>query len=163
MSESTKVTKSESEKSRSFMGVRRNFSRGGNVDILFIIFKLLTISVPSKIILHWANIYFSEHDYFKDEQVEFSINYKLCELYNKHTFSSNYEQNNILFKQLLVCVLFHCIAMLQVRENEISLRNSSGGPEYLRTSEGTLLTMQCKWTTNRFILSTLQRKFLMSR
>jgi len=33
-----------------------------------------------------------------------------------------------------------------VRENEISLRNSSGGPEYLRTIEGTLLTMQCKWT-----------------
>jgi len=31
--------------------------------------------------------------------------------------------------------------MLQVRENEISLRNSSGGPEYLRTLEGTLLTM----------------------
>jgi len=28
MSESTKVTKSESEKARSFMGVRRNFSRG---------------------------------------------------------------------------------------------------------------------------------------
>jgi len=53
MSESTKVTKSESEKARSFMGVRRNFSRGwGNVDILFIIFKLLMISVPSKIILH---------------------------------------------------------------------------------------------------------------
>jgi len=36
--------------------------------------------------------------------------------------------------------------MLQVRENEISLRNSSGGPEYLRLLEGTLLTMQCKWT-----------------
>ena len=53
MSESTEVTKSESEKARSFMGVRRNFSSGGNVDILFIsIFKLLTISVPSKIILH---------------------------------------------------------------------------------------------------------------
>ena len=63
MSESTKVTKSESEKARSFMGVRRNFSRGwGNVDILFIIFKLLMISVPSKIILHWANICFGEHD-----------------------------------------------------------------------------------------------------
>ena len=45
--------------------------------------------------------------------------------------------------------------MLQVRENEISLRNSSGGPEYLRPLEGTLLTMQCKWTfTKRFILST---------
>ena len=30
--------------------------------------------------------------------------------------------------------------MLQVRENEISLHNSSGGPEYLRPLEGTLLT-----------------------
>jgi len=49
--------------------------------------------------------------------------------------------------------------MLQVRENEISLRNSSGGPEHLRTLEETLLTMQRKWTfTKRFILSTLQRK-----
>ena len=98
MSESTKVTKSESEKARSFMGVRRNFSSGSNVDILFIIFKLLTISVPSKIILHWANICFSEHDYFRDEQVEFSMNYKLCELYNKYTILSKYEQNNISFK-----------------------------------------------------------------
>jgi len=26
--------------------------------------------------------------------------------------------------------------MLQVRDNEISLRNSSGGPEYLRTHRG---------------------------
>jgi len=34
--------------------------------------------------------------------------------------------------------------MLQVRENEISVRNSSRGPVYLRTLEGTLLTMQCK-------------------
>jgi len=49
--------------------------------------------------------------------------------------------------------------MLQVSKNEISLRNSSGGPVYLRTLEGTMLTMQCKWTfTQRFILSTLQRK-----
>jgi len=32
------------------MGVRRNFPMGGNVDILFIIFKLLMASVPSKII-----------------------------------------------------------------------------------------------------------------
>jgi len=37
-------------------------------------------------------------------------------------------------------VLFHYFEMLQVRENEISLRNSSGGPEYLRPLEGTLLT-----------------------
>jgi len=54
--------------------------------------------------------------------------------------------------------------MLQVRENEISLRNSSGDPDYLRTLEGTLLTMQCKWTfTNRFIFFSLQRKCPMLR
>jgi len=54
--------------------------------------------------------------------------------------------------------------MLQVRENEISLRNSSGGPGYLRTLEGTLLTIQYKWTfTERFIISTLQRKCPMLR
>jgi len=48
--------------------------------------------------------------------------------------------------------------MLQVRENGIALRNSSGGPEHLLTLEGTLLTMQCKWTfTKRFILSTLKK------
>ena len=93
MSESTKVIKSESEKARSFMGVRRAFSRGGNVDILFFIFKLLTICVPSMTILHWANICFSEHHYFRAEEVEFSVNYKLCELYNKYTILSKYEQN----------------------------------------------------------------------
>jgi len=85
------------------MGVCRAFSGvgvGGNVGILFIIFKFLTISVPSKIIL-------------------------------QTTFFAN-EQNTISFKKLIVCVLFHCFRMLQVRENEISLRNSSGGPGYLR-------------------------------
>jgi len=47
--------------------------------------------------------------------------------------------------------------MLQVRENEISLRNSSGVPEYLSILEVTLLTMQCKWTfTKCLIFSTLQ-------
>jgi len=46
-----------------------------------------------------------------------------------------------------------------VRANEISLRNSAGGPQLLRHLEGTLLTMQCKWTfTKRFMLSTLQWK-----
>jgi len=54
--------------------------------------------------------------------------------------------------------------MLQVRENEVSLRNSSGGPEYLRHLEGTLLTMQCKLTfTKLFTLSTPQRKCPMLR
>ena len=85
------------------------------------------------------------------------MNYKLCELYNKYTILSKHEQYTHLIQIASCCVLFHCFGMLQVRENEISLRNSSRGPEYLRTLEGTLLTMQCKWTfTKRFILSTLQ-------
>jgi len=43
--------------------------------------------------------------------------------------------------------------MLRVRENEISLRDNSGGPEYLRPLERTSLTMQRKWTfTKRLIL-----------
>jgi len=55
-------------------------------------------------------------------------------------------------------MLFHCFGMLQVRENEISLRNSSGSPGYLSPLKGTLLMMQYKWTfTKRFILSTLQK------
>jgi len=53
--------------------------------------------------------------------------------------------------------------MLQVRENEISLRNSWWSWVFAH-SEGTLLTMQCKWKLiNRFILSTLQRKCPMLR
>jgi len=93
------------------------------------------------------------------------MNYKLFELYNKYTILTNYEQNTH-FIQIAPCFRgsFHCFGMLQVRENEISLRNSSGGPEYLRTLEGTLMTMQCKWTlTKRFFLSTLQRKCPMLR
>jgi len=78
---------------------------------------------------------------------------------------SKYEQNTH-FIQIAPCFRgsFPCFGMLQVRENEISLRNSSGGPEYLRTLQGTLLTMQCKCSfTKRFILSTLQRKCPMLR
>jgi len=69
------------------------------------------------------------------------MNYKLCELYNKYTILSKYEQNNNSFKWLLVCLLFHCFRMSQVRENEISLCNSSRGPVYLRTLEQRFLTM----------------------
>jgi len=76
----------------------------------------------------------------------------------------NTNKIHISFKYLHVCVLFHCFEMLHVRENEISLRNSSGGPGYLCPLEGTLLTMQCKWTfTKLFILSTPQRKCPMLR
>jgi len=49
MSESTKKRKREST---IIHGRPQKFFQGGKVDISFIIFKLLTISVPSKIILH---------------------------------------------------------------------------------------------------------------
>jgi len=76
------------------------------------------------------------------------MNYKLCALYNKYTTLLNYEQNTH-FIQIAPCFRgsFHCFGMLQVRENEILLRNSSGGPEYLR--KGTLLTMQCKMDVHK--------------
>ena len=68
---------------------------------------------------------------------------KSYKIRTKYTFYSN---------SSLFSVHFPLFGMLQVRENEISLRNNSGGPEYLLSLEGTLLTMQCKWTfTKHFI------------
>ena len=67
----------------------------GNVDILFIIFKLLTISVPSEIIMHWANICFSEHAHFRLSKwsfqwitnfVNYIINIRTYQNTNKITF-----------------------------------------------------------------------------
>ena len=86
------------------------------------------------------------------------MNYTFCELYNKYTILSKYEQN-AHFIQIASCLrAFPLLWNVQVRENEISLRNSSGSPGYLSPLEGTLLTMQCKSTfTKRFILSTLQK------
>jgi len=51
-----------------------------------------------------------------------------------NTTLSKYEQNKH-FIQKAPCFRwsFYCFGMLQVHANEISLRNSSGGPEYLRT------------------------------
>ena len=104
MRESTQVTKKAKARNHgSFSGVRRNFFRESKVNILFIIFKLLTISVPSKVILHWTNVCFSEHEYFRAEKVEFLMNYKLCELYNKYTILSKYEQNTH-FIQMASCL-----------------------------------------------------------
>ena len=70
MSESTEVTKKRKRESTIIHGCPQKFFQGGksgNVDILFVIFKLLTISVPFKMILHWANICFSGYDYFRAE------------------------------------------------------------------------------------------------
>jgi len=53
MSESTKVTKKTKARKHDHSCTSAEiFPGGGNLDILFVIFKLLTISVPSKIILH---------------------------------------------------------------------------------------------------------------
>jgi len=71
MSESTKVTKKRKWESTIIHERLQKFFQGGNVDILFIVCKLLTISVPSKMILYWANICFSEHGYFRAEWGEF--------------------------------------------------------------------------------------------
>ena len=52
MSESTKVTKKQKQEITIIHGRPQEFFQGCRVNIVFIIFKLLTISVPSKIILH---------------------------------------------------------------------------------------------------------------
>ena len=67
MRDSTKVSKKRKRESTIIHGLPQNFFQGSKVTILFVIFKLLTISVPTKIILHWANICFSEDDYFRIE------------------------------------------------------------------------------------------------
>ena len=56
------------------------------------------------------------------------MNCKHWDIYNKCTSFSKYEQNTH-FIQICSCFRgsFRCFGMLQVRENEISLRNSSGG------------------------------------
>jgi len=62
------------------------------------------------------------------------MDYKLSELCIKYTILSKYEQNTH-FIQIAPCFQwsFHCFGILQVRKNASSLRNSSGGPEYLHT------------------------------
>jgi len=52
MSKSTKVMKQRKRESTFIHGRQQKFFQEGNVDILFIIFKLLTISVRSDIILY---------------------------------------------------------------------------------------------------------------
>jgi len=111
-------------------GRPHKFLQGGNVNILFMIFKLLTISVPSKIILHWENICFSEHDILGLSKWSFQwitnfVNYTINIHYQITNKLSNYEQNTH-FIQIAPCFQgsFHWFGMLQVRENEISLRNS---------------------------------------
>jgi len=55
------------------------------------------------------------------------MNDKFCEFCNKYTILSKYQQTT-RFIQMAPCFRgsFYCFEMLQVRENEISLRDSSG-------------------------------------
>jgi len=52
MSESTKVTKKRKRESTIIHGRPQKFFQGGNVDILYIVFKMLTFGVPYKLISH---------------------------------------------------------------------------------------------------------------
>ena len=65
--EETSLSLVEKRESAIIHGRAQKFFQWGNVDIMFIIFKLLTISTPSTIIFHWANIRFGEHDYYRTE------------------------------------------------------------------------------------------------
>jgi len=86
------------------------------------------------------------------------MNYKLCELYNKYTILSKYEQNTH-FIQIASCLrAFPLLCnVASTREWDFTAQQFWWSWVFAR-SEATLLTMQCKWTTKRFILSTLQRK-----
>ena len=83
------------------------------------------------------------------------MKYKVCELRIQYTILSKYGQNT-RFIQIAPCFRwsFHCFGMLQVRENEISLRNTSGGPEYLRT----LQELQTSGISSKAINKTLLHK-----
>jgi len=150
VSESTKVTKKRKREITIIHRRRQNFFRwGGNVGILFIIFILLTISVPSKIILHGANICFSEHDYFRAELVGLSMNCKHCELYNKNTVQFYQHTNKITFHPS--SFLFACFSTaLEYARMCESAREWHFNAQQLwwfwvfAHSVGTLLTIQCK-------------------
>jgi len=93
------------------------------------------------------------------------MNYKFCELYNKYIILSKYEQNTH-FIQIASCLRAFPLLWnsASAREWDFTAQQFWWSWVYLRRLEGTLLTMQCKWTfTKRFILSTLQRKCPMLR
>jgi len=63
------------------------------------------------------------------------MNYKFCELHrpNKYTILSKYEQNT-RFIQIASCLrAFPLLWNVASARDEIPLRNSSGGSEFLRT------------------------------
>jgi len=74
-------------------GRPQKFFQGGQRRQFVDHFQIADDQCPSKIILHWGSICFSEHDYFRAEQLASAMDYKLCELYNKYTILSKHKQN----------------------------------------------------------------------
>jgi len=86
------------------------------------------------------------------------MNYKFCELYNKYVILSKYEQSTY-FIQIASCLRAFPLLWNVASAQEWDFTAQQFWWSWVFAhSEGTLLTMQCKWTfTKRLILSTLQR------
>jgi len=67
MRESTKVMKKRKRESTIIHGRPQKFFQGGQGQHFVYHFQIADDQCSSKIILHWANICFSEHDYFRAE------------------------------------------------------------------------------------------------
>ena len=67
MSESTKVTKKRKRESTIMHGRPQKFFYGGQRRHFVYHFQIADDQCPTKVILHWANICFSEYDYFRAE------------------------------------------------------------------------------------------------
>jgi len=85
----------------------------------------VTSSVPSKEILHCANVCFIAYEAHATAQP--------C----RHTTSEAFPTLKGLCDVCIYCIKF---SMLEVHENEMALRKFSGGTAQLRTLEGTLVT-----------------------
>ena len=120
MSESTKKRKREST---IIHGRPHKFFKGGTSTFCLSFTNCWLPVFPLRSFYTLTNVCFSEHDYFRAEYVEFSMNYKLCELHIKYTILSKYEQNTH-FIQIAPCFRWRVwnfdggFGMLQVRENE---------------------------------------------
>jgi len=164
---STKVTKKRKWESTIILGRLQKFFQGVQRRQFVHHFQIADDQCPSKIILHWASICFSEHDYFRAEQLAFAMNYKLCESYSKYAILSKYKQNT-QFIQIASCLRAFILLWNVASAQEWNFIGQQFWWSWvfalIRRNIGTLLTMQCKWTfTQRFILSTLQRKCPMLR
>jgi len=97
----------------------------------------ISSSVPSKKILSWAIIFFSEHEYFSEQKSKSIITFWIIRI---GIVSYQYKKKVHIQSKYLVFLLHQCFGMLNVLENEISMRKWSGDTAQLRTLEGTLIS-----------------------